>query len=78
MNTNNVYNKFFKKDINKLASCRISFDFVTNEEDNLINLPEAHNLELSKFVVKIKGIRKPNIYSVIKFDDKYIDKVLNK
>lgn len=77
MNTNNVYNNFFEENINKLAACKISFDFVSNNEDKLINLKDVHNLELGKFIVKIGNERGQNKYSVIKFDDKYIYQILN-
>ena len=77
MNTNNVYNYFFEENINKLASIKLSFDFVSSKEDKLVNLNDVHNLELGKFIIKIGNERKQSEYQVIEFNDKYINEILS-
>ena len=76
MNTNNVYNSFFEKNINTLADIKISFDFTTEDESELTNLKDCQNLSLKTFLIKVKN---DNIkeYEVINFDDSYIQKILN-
>ena len=52
LTTNDLYNNFFKKGYNTLASIRISFDFVSNEDSKLTKLLNCHNLKLDEFLIE--------------------------
>lgn len=71
ISTNNVYNDFFEKDINTLANCKISFDFVSSKEAKLTNLKGCQDLELNQFLVRLNSERKIKKYQIFDFNEKY-------
>ncbi|MBR2832952.1 MAG: hypothetical protein IKE75_00680 [Bacilli bacterium] len=75
VNTNNVYNDFFEKNINMAFNTKISFDFSDKEQALLNNINNSQNLELGSFLaIKEKNTYEYKIYD---FDEKYMDIVLN-
>ena len=74
INTNDVYNKFFEKDINLCFSNKISFDFCDQEQSLLNNIKNSQNLQQRKFLFKKeKNTYEYNIYD---FDENCIDTIL--
>ena len=75
LNTNNVYNDFFEKDINLWFSTKISFDFSDKEQAYLNNIKNSESLNLRKFLFQ-KDLQNYE-YSIYDFDEKYIDIILH-
>lgn len=74
VNTNNVYNDFFEKDINLCFSNKVSFDFNDREQSILNNIKNSENLNLRKFLFKKE--RNAYEYNMYDFDEKYINTIL--
>ena len=74
VNTNNVYNDFFEKDINLCFSNKVSFDFNDREHSILNNIKNSENLNLRKFLFKKE--RNAYEYNMYDFDEKYINTIL--
>ena len=74
VNTNNVYNDFFEKDVNLCFSNKVSFDFNDREQSILNNIKNSENLNLRKFLFKKE--RNAYEYNMYEFDEKYINTIL--
>lgn len=75
INTNNVYNNFFEKDLNLCFSNKISFDFSDKEQSILNNIKNSQNLNLRKFLIKKEN--RTYEYTIYEFDENDINKILN-
>lgn len=78
LTTNNVYNSFFEKEYNTLASNRISFDYTSKNDSKLINLRGANKLKLNEFVMSSNTDSKLSKYTLFTFDEKLIDTIIKK
>lgn len=71
---NDVNNDFFKKDDNLDSSVLITFDQANAYQSENVNIPDADNLNIGKFLVRIEG--QVEEYEDFKFDDNIIDEIL--
>lgn len=75
LTTNDLYNPFFKKGYNTLASIRISFDFVSDEDSKLTNLKDCDKLAYNEFLIEINN--KPQLkFNTLYFEEETIDEIL--
>ena len=71
---NDVNNEFFTKNDNLASSVLITFDQANEYQSKNVNIPDADNLNIGKFLVRIDG--QIEEYEDFKFDDKIIDEIL--
>ena len=71
---NDVNNDFFVKNDNLKSAVLVSFDQANEYQSKNVNMPDSHNLEIGKFLVKIDG--EIEEYEDFKFDDNIIDEIL--
>lgn len=76
LTTNNIYNNFFSKGYNTLASIRISFDFVSNEDAKLTNLHGCDKLAMNEFLIEIDNTSLERKYNTFTYDDNTIKEIL--